>query len=182
MALQCIVRPKPHQEHLCNIEDFVWRFCVNFIPLNQVTCLVAYSIPCCNMAVEGAFGGSWIWPYNALMGYHWISASEETQEKIAFQEPDAIKWTYKVMPFGPTNGPAIFLTIIHNVNSVWKESTRSEGLHVGTCVGTAIIINDILNWAKSLKQAIQFIVCQLCICKAYRLTLSKKKSFLLKMS
>jgi hypothetical protein len=28
---------KPHQEHVRNIEDFVWQFCMNYIPLNQVT-------------------------------------------------------------------------------------------------------------------------------------------------
>jgi hypothetical protein len=28
---------KPHQEHISNIANFVWRFCVNYIPLNQVT-------------------------------------------------------------------------------------------------------------------------------------------------
>ncbi len=39
---------KPHQEHISNIDDFVWRFCVNYIPLNQVTRQIAYPIPCCD--------------------------------------------------------------------------------------------------------------------------------------
>jgi hypothetical protein len=54
------------------------------------------------MAVKEAFGGRWIWLYNAPVGYHQISVSPESQEKLAFQGPDAIKWTYTVMPFGPT--------------------------------------------------------------------------------
>jgi len=51
--------------------------------------------------------------YDAPMGYHQMAVSPETQEKLAFQGPDAIKWTYTVMPFGPTNGPAMFITMIH---------------------------------------------------------------------
>jgi hypothetical protein len=34
---KALFAPKPHQEHVHNIKDFVWRFCVNYIPLNQVT-------------------------------------------------------------------------------------------------------------------------------------------------
>jgi len=29
--------PKPHQEHVSNIADFVWWFSINYIPLNRVT-------------------------------------------------------------------------------------------------------------------------------------------------
>ncbi len=82
---KALFAPKPHQEHISNIKDFVWRFCVNYIPLNQVTRQIAYPIPRCNTAIDRAFG-HWIWLYNAPMGYHQIQASKETQEKLAFQE------------------------------------------------------------------------------------------------
>jgi hypothetical protein len=167
---------KLHQEHVCNIENCVWQFCVNYIPLNQVTRQIAYPIPRCDAAVEGAFGGQWIWLYNAPMGYHQISASKETQEKLAFQGPDAIKGTYTVKPFGPTNGPATFVTMIHDVDSVWKEEAKPKGIHVDSGVDTTIIIYDILNWAWSFTMALAYIQCQLRICKAYPLTLSLQKS------
>jgi hypothetical protein len=54
---KALLAPKPHQEHISNIADFVWRFCVNYIPLNQVTWQIAYPIPRCDNAVETAFGG-----------------------------------------------------------------------------------------------------------------------------
>jgi hypothetical protein len=60
---KALLAPKTHQEHVSNIEDFIWQFCVNYIPLNQVTCLIVYPIPCWDIAVKGAFGGSWIWMY-----------------------------------------------------------------------------------------------------------------------
>ncbi len=173
---KALLAPKPHQEHVCNIEDFVWRFCVNYNPLNQVTRLVAYPIPCCDAAIDNAFGGRYIWLYDAPMGYHQISASKETQQKLTFQGPDAIKWTYTVMPFGPTNGPATFITMIHDLHSVWKQLAKDFGINIGNDANTVIIVDDILNWAKTFPQALRYIACQLRICKAYRLTLSLKKS------
>ena len=95
---KAILAPKPHQEHIRNIEDFVWRFCVNYIPLNQVTCLIAYPIPHCNDAVENAFKEFWMWLYNAIMGYHQLAIVSKSQEKLAFQGPNAIRWTYTIMP------------------------------------------------------------------------------------
>jgi hypothetical protein len=41
---KALLATKPHQEHILEIEDFVWRFCVNYIPLNQVTRLIAFPI------------------------------------------------------------------------------------------------------------------------------------------
>ncbi len=125
---------------------------------------------------KGEFGGSWIWLYDAPMSYHQICALKEMQEKLAFQGSDAIKWTYNVMPFGPTNGPATFVTMIHDVDSMWKETAKSEGINVGSFVNTTIIINNIMNWAKSFEVVLKYTVCQLPICKAYCLTLSLEKS------
>ena len=66
--------------------------------------------------------------------------------------------------------------MIHDVDSVWKEEATSQGIQVGRGIGATIIIDDILNWAKYFQLALQYISCQLRICKAYRLTLSLKKS------
>jgi hypothetical protein len=80
------------------------------------------------------------------------------------------------MPFGPINGPAMFVTMIHDVDSVWNKEAKSKGIHVGSGVGTTIIIDDILNWAWSFTMALAYIRCQLRMCKAYQLTLSLQKS------
>ena len=54
---KALLAPKPHQEHVCDIDNFVWRFCVNYIPLNGVTCIIEFPIPWCNSAVYNEFGG-----------------------------------------------------------------------------------------------------------------------------
>jgi hypothetical protein len=54
----------------------------------------------------------WMLLYNAPSGYHQLAVALASQEKLAFQGPDAIKWTYMVMPFSPTNVPATFVNFI----------------------------------------------------------------------
>jgi hypothetical protein len=34
------------------------------------------------------------------------------------------------MPFRPTNGPETFITFIHDLDSVWKEHARSNGIPI----------------------------------------------------
>ena len=97
---KALLAAKPHQEHIRCIDEFVWRFCVNFIPLNSVTKLIAYPIPRCDSAVFNEFGqGRWRWMFDAPMGYHQLAVALASQDKLAFQGVDAIKWKYTVMPF-----------------------------------------------------------------------------------
>jgi hypothetical protein len=61
-VFKAVLAPKPHQEHARHINKFVWRFCVKYVPLNSVTCIIAYPIPCCDSDVSEEFGtGEWIW-------------------------------------------------------------------------------------------------------------------------
>jgi hypothetical protein len=56
---------------------------VNYIPLNQVTPQIAYSIPCCDHAVNLAFGiALFFWLFDAPTGYHQLAVSPELQEKL----------------------------------------------------------------------------------------------------
>lgn len=48
--------PKPHQENITDIEDYIWRFCNNYILLNRITQCSEYPIPRCNDAVMYGFG------------------------------------------------------------------------------------------------------------------------------
>jgi hypothetical protein len=75
---KALLAPKPHQEGVTNIRDFVWRFCVNYIPLNQVTRVIPYPIPWCDSAVFLAFGTAiWFWMWDAPQGYHQICVAKD---------------------------------------------------------------------------------------------------------
>ena len=107
---KALLAPKPHQEHVRHIDNFVCRLCVNYTPLNSITQIITYSIPRCDSAINKEFGfGVLYWLFDAHMGYHQLVVALVSQEKLAFQGPDTIKWTSRVMPFGPTNGPATFI-------------------------------------------------------------------------
>ncbi len=174
---KALLAPKPYQEHIQNIDDFVWCFCINYIPLNSVMHTIAYPIPQCDSAINKEFGmGVLYWLFDAPMGYHQLSVAPASQEKLAFQGLDAIKWTYQVMPFGPTNGPATFINFIYNVNSQWKALAAKSGLEIDDNTNTKIIVNDIFSWGKTLDEALLYIECQLQVCQSYCLSLSLCKS------
>ncbi len=156
---KALLAPKPHQEHIQNINDFIWHFYINYIQLNSVTRIIAYPIPRCDLATNEEFGlGVLYWLFNAPMGYHQLAVTLASQEKLTFQGPDAIKWMYRVMPFGPTNGPATFINFIHYVDSLWKALAEKSGLVINDDTNTKIIVNNIFSWAKTINDALLYIV------------------------
>ena len=48
---QIVLAVKPHQEHIDDIREFVWRMCVSYGGLNKVTKIFEYSISRCNDAI-----------------------------------------------------------------------------------------------------------------------------------
>ncbi len=98
--------------------------------------------------------------FDLPMGYHQLAVSPESQEILAFQGVDAIKWTYMVMPFGPTNGPATFITFIHDLDSIWKELAKQNSLPINDNTNTCIIVDDIVSWAESPTRALAYMQCQ----------------------
>ncbi len=172
-----LLAPKPHQENVSNNDGFVWHFCVNYIPLMGVTCVIAYPIPRYDLAVFNKFGqGGWMWMFDAPMGYHQLAVALASQAKLAFQGVDVIKWKYTVMPFGPTNGPVTFINFIHDINSIWKELAKKHGLTIDNDTNTCIIVDDIVSWYGSFKLSLAFMQCQLIVCRAYNLSLKLGKS------
>jgi hypothetical protein len=173
---KALLAPKPHQEHVWDIDKFVWRFCVNYIPLNSVTRIIAYPIPRCDSAINDEFGlAMFFWLWDAPRGYHQLAVALASQEKFAFQGPDAIKWTYAIMLFGPTNGPATFINFIHNVDSQRKALAQQSGLVIDDNTNAKIIVDNIFSWSDLLENALSYLECQLCVCQAYQLSLSLHK-------
>jgi hypothetical protein len=55
-ASQITLAPKPHQEAVMDINEYIWRFCINYIQVNIVTRPAEYPVPRCNDAVMYGFG------------------------------------------------------------------------------------------------------------------------------
>jgi hypothetical protein len=114
--------------------------------------------------------------WDTPQGYHQIRVTENLQEKLAFAGPNATKWTYNVMPFGPVNRPSTFISFIHDMDGTWKDVARSLGLTINEDINTMIIVDDIVSWARQADQALAFMECQLRVCQSQNLSLSLAKS------
>jgi hypothetical protein len=104
--------------------------------------------------------GLWLWLFDTPSGYHQLAVALESQKILAFQEPDAIKWTYMVMPFGPTNGPATFINLIYDANNQWKSLASLLGTMIGEDTNTQIIINDIVSHGADANTSLRYMECQ----------------------
>jgi hypothetical protein len=87
-----------------------------------------------------------------------------------------MKWTYNIMPFGPTNSPATFINFAHDICSVWQEEAWRCGVLVGDQYNTRIIVDDFVNWGTDLALTLLYMRCQLMVCQAYNLSLSLRKA------
>ena len=173
-----LLAAKPHQENVTNIEDFVWRFCVSYIRLNSVTKIITMPIPRCDSAVGTSFGNSrFRWLMDAVSGYNQLRVAFSSQVKLAFAGPNCSKYTWLVMPFGPVNGPVIFIIFIHDLDSTWKALATKRGLTIDETLNTKIIVDDIFSWAKTFEEFMAMLTCQLEVCQSQNLSLSLKKSF-----
>jgi hypothetical protein len=101
-----VLAPKPHQEHINELDDFIWHMCVSYCKLNSHSLPFAFPIPRCDDAIDDfgdGVGRLWFISLDARQGYHQIRVRLADREKLAFFAPDGKKYTFKVMPFGPTD-------------------------------------------------------------------------------
>ena len=87
-AFGITLAPKPHQEHVTDIDNYIWRFCVNYIRLNMITRPAEYPIPRCDDAVMYGFGEAIFFILlDAHSGYHQIRLSLLSMAKTALFAP-----------------------------------------------------------------------------------------------
>ena len=194
-----VLAPKPHQEHITSINDFVWRMCVSYRPLNAVTKPFTYPIPLCDNAVS-VFGMNSSEPLHfisldAKQGYHQISVKASDKEKLAFFAPNRKKYTFNVMPFGPTNAPAFYTCMMYKFQSEWDQLFRESVLNLQSTnksisvsadniisvsgqhliIGSKVIIDDILAFSNFMKFLLIYFECICKIFQKYHVSFQLKK-------
>ena len=83
-----VLAPKPHQEDVENIDDFVWRMCVSYRALNKITRPFEYPIGRCDDAVEDLGDGAgriYFITIDCAQGYHQIRIWGKDQENSIFR-------------------------------------------------------------------------------------------------
>jgi hypothetical protein len=172
-----VLAPKPHQEHVDNIDDFVWRMCISYCKLNSVTLPFAYPIPRCDDAINDfgdGVGRLWFIGLDAHQGYHQIRVRPVDRVKLAFFAPDGKKYTFKVMPFGPTN-----TALMRQLQDEWD--ALFESLHPNSAHhGCHVIIDDILLFSSDILTLIQYLDCVCQVFIKYQVSLKLEKCDFLK--
>ncbi len=70
----------------------------------------------------------------------------------------------------------MFISFIHNVDSQWEALAQQSGLIMYDNTNTKVLVDDIFSWSELLEKALLYMECQLCLCQAYQLSLSLRRS------
>ena len=189
-----VLAPKPHQEHIEDIDDFIWRMCVSYRGLNSVTKPFAYPIPRCDDAIGSlnlGAGTIYIITVDARQGYHQVKVKNGDKDKLAFFAPNGKKYTYRVMPFGPMNAPAFYTFMMQQFREEWDDlfydviqgmkaiNGRTIAISVTkevrldgqiTQTGSKGIIDDILIWSTDPTLVLTYFECVCKIFQKYRVS------------
>ena len=199
-----VLAQKPHQEHINNIEDFIWRMCVSYRKLNSVTKPFQFPIPRCDDAIMimgwGA-GKIFIISLDARQGYHQVSVRKVDREKLAFFAPNDRKYCFNVMPFGPTNAPSFYTAMMKNFKDEWDALFSQTVLALGTfedeqitlsaaqelligsrklISGSKVIIDDIILWCDIKLLLLTYFDCVCQVFLKYRVSFRLDKCEFLK--
>eukprot|EP00918_Siedleckia_nematoides_P094693 GHVU01207878.1.p1 GENE.GHVU01207878.1~~GHVU01207878.1.p1 ORF type:complete len:1355 (+),score=235.70 GHVU01207878.1:302-4366(+) len=130
-ATAVIMVPKPGENK--------WRLVCDFRDLNDKTKKDPYPLPLTDALLEAAAHCTHYSTLDLRKGFHQIRVREEDREKLGFVTPWG-KFVWKVMPFGPTNGPS---TLQRLMNKIFKEF-RLQGIDC--------FIDDIIIYAKTFHE------------------------------
>jgi hypothetical protein len=177
-----VLAPKPHQEHIDNISDFVWRMCASYRKLNSVTLPFACPIPRCDDAIDDfgdGVGRLWFVSLDAYQGYHQIRVCFLDRDKLVFFGPDGKKYTFKVMLFGPTNAPAVYTAMMRIMQDGW-DALFDLLYPVATHKGCRVIIDDNLLFSSDILTLLNYLDCVCQVFTKYQVSLKLPKCDFLK--
>ena len=134
---------------------------MNYIKLNQVIHVMLSPIPRYDNASMYKFSdGRFHFLLDYPMGYHQISVNKQSRPKLAFAGPTATMYTYRVIPFGSVNGPAIFIAMIFNLCTEWKKLARSCAVIINDKNNTnKIAVDDLFNHSLTEEIAFTYMEC-----------------------
>ena len=93
------------------------RFVIDYRQLNKCTVSDSQPLPRTDDSLDALGGSKWFSTLDLRSGFHQVTVAEENRPKTAFCIGGSGLWQFKVMPFGMTNSPATFESLMERVFS-----------------------------------------------------------------
>ena len=115
------------------------RFCVDYRKLNAISKKDRYPIPLVDELMERLNGAKYFTKLDIRQGFHRIRMDPETEDLTSFRTRYGT-YKYKVVPFGLSNGPAVFQRFINTTFFDYLDRFMTA------------FIDDLLIYSKNLKE------------------------------
>ena len=123
-------------------KDGTMRMCTDYRGLNKITKKNRYPLPRIEELMDRLQGAKFFTKIDLRQGYHHIRIAEPDVEKTAFRTRYG-HYEYTVLPFGLTNAPATFMTLMHDV-------LRDQLDH-----SVVVYLDDILIYSRTWEQHVK---------------------------
>ena len=118
------------------------RFCIDYRALNRLTVKNSYPLPRIDGILDQLSSAKYFSAIDLRSGYHQVRISEEDIPKTAFNTRYG-HYEFTVVPFGLTNAPAAFMSIMNNIFTDYSEKF------------VLIYLDDILVYSDSWEEHLQ---------------------------
>ena len=122
--------------------DGSWRMCIDYRALNKLTRRNTYPLPRIDDLLDNLSGAKYFSSLDLASGYHQIVLQPNDCEKTAFNTHIG-KYEFKVLPFGLTNAPAVFQSVM---NQVFREHLNKR---------VCVYLDDILVFSQTPEQHVK---------------------------
>jgi hypothetical protein len=168
-----VLAAKPNQEQV-QWEDYIWRLCVSYRKLNQVTRTFQFPIRRCDDAVADIPPWAKVFlSFDLDSGYWQVALDSESKSRTAFFTP-AGKKRWCVMPMGFLNSHAIFVSMMTVLQTLWSDAWSKD------CpdqkAGSQVIVDDVLLYAPDPPTLFRFLAKVLRVLQHHCVTIKLKKT------